>query len=87
MKYLALTLCLLLAGCVTPVKRTFPDVPPELIKQCEDLQKVSADSPLAITELLKTVVSNYTLYYQCSNRVEGWKDWYDKQKKIFDSVK
>ena len=87
MKSVALVLCLLLAGCVAPVKRTFPDVPPELIKKCEDLQKVPADNALAITELLKTVVSNYTLYYQCANRVEGWQDWYDKQKKIFDSVK
>lgn len=88
MKSLVLVMSMLLAGCIaTPVKRNFPEVPPELIKQCEDLQQVSTANPLAVTELLKTVIANYTLYYQCANRVEGWQEWYDTQKKIFDSVK
>jgi hypothetical protein len=37
--------------------------------------------------MLKTVVENYTLYYQCSTKVEGWQEWYSEQKKIFDEVK
>lgn len=88
MKHLVVVVAFALAGCVaTPVKRTFPDAPPELKKQCEDLQMISSTNPLAITELLKVVIQNYTLYYQCANRVEGWQEWYDTQKKIFDSVK
>lgn len=88
MKLFVLVVCIALAGCAaTPVARNFPSVPDELKKQCEDLQQISPANPLAITELLKTVIANYSRYYQCANRVEGWQEWYDTQKKIFDSVK
>jgi len=88
MKYLALAFALFLAGCstVTPVKRTFPEATKTLLEQCPELQQIAGEK-VAITELLKVIVNNYTLYYQCSNKVDGWKEWYDEQKKIFDSVK
>jgi hypothetical protein len=77
----------LLAGCSTtvPVVAKFPDAPPELLKRCEDLKKVE-EGKNSITDVLKVVVENYTMYYQCSNRVEGWHDWHKSQKEIFDSV-
>ncbi len=88
MKYLALILAVTLAGCttVTPVKREFPQATKSLMESCPDLQKIEGDK-VAITELLKTVVNNYSLYYQCANKVDGWKEWYEEQKKIYDSVK
>lgn len=89
MKFLALILvAAALAGCstTTPVKREFPQATKTLMESCPDLQKIEGDR-VAITELLKTIVNNYSLYYQCANKVDGWKEWYEEQKKIFESVK
>ena len=86
MRYLLILL--LLAGCSTtvPVKQKFPNATPELMKKCESLKKIEGDK-VAITEMLKVIVQNYSLYYECSTKVDGWQDWYTEQKKIFDSVK
>lgn len=85
MRYLLIAL--LLAGCSTtvPVATKFPDATPELMKKCEDLKKIEGDK-VAITDLLKVVVHNYTLYYECSTKVEGWQEWYTEQKKIHDEA-
>lgn len=85
MRYLLIAL--LLAGCSTtvPVAPKFPDATPELMKKCEDLKKIEGDK-VAITDLLKVVVHNYTLYYECSTKVEGWQEWYTEQKKIHDEA-
>ena len=86
MKYLLLVL--LLAGCstVVPVKQKFPNATPELMKKCESLKKIEGNK-VAITDMLKVIVQNYSLYYECSTKVDGWQDWYNEQKKIFDNVK
>jgi hypothetical protein len=86
MKYLLILL--LLAGCstVVPVKQKFPNATPELMKKCESLKKIEGDK-VAITDMLKVIVQNYSLYYECSTKVDGWQDWYNEQKKIFDNVK
>jgi hypothetical protein len=86
MKYLLIAL--LIAGCSTtvPVTQKFPNATPELMKKCESLRKVEGEK-VAITEMLKVIVQNYSLYYECSTKVDGWQDWYNEQKKIFDSVK
>ncbi len=92
MKKIALIVLLsLLSGCSlftksVPVTQKFPESVPELMKKCEELKKVEGDQVL-ITEMLRTVVYNYSLYYQCSNKVEGWQEWYNEQKKIYESVK
>jgi len=88
MKVVILTITLLLSGCTmfVPVKRNFPEAPVTLMVKCPQLETVQGDK-VAITDMLKTIVNNYRLYYECSNRVEGWGDWYVEQKKIFDSVK
>jgi len=88
MKYLAICLAVLLAACSTavPVKPKFPDAPKALTERCESLKKIEGDK-VAITEMLKVVVQNYTLYYECSTKVEGWNEWYEGQKKIYESVK
>lgn len=90
-KVAALLVVLFLSGCSifqkpVPVKRTFPEVPQELTKMCMELMQIESNKT-SITDMLKVVVHNYSLYYECSNRVEGWNDWYKEQKNIFDSVK
>jgi 3-deoxy-D-manno-octulosonate 8-phosphate phosphatase KdsC-like HAD superfamily phosphatase len=88
MKALILSLVLLSTGCVTsvPVKQKFPDAPQVLKERCENLKKVEGDK-VAITEMLKVVIHNYTLYHECSTKVDGWNEWYESQKKIYESVK
>ena len=88
MKAVILTIALLMSGCTmfVPVKRNFPDAPTTLMAKCPQLETVQGDR-VAITDMLKTIVTNYRLYYECSNRVDGWGEWYVEQKKIFDSVK
>lgn len=87
MRYLLLCLVLLLASCKSiPERPTFPNAVPELMKKCEDLKKVEGDR-VAITEMLKVVINNYTLYYECSAKVDGWQDWYNTQKKLYESAK
>ena len=88
MKYVSLLLALFLVACSTtvPVRQKFPEVPQALIEKCENLKKIEGDK-VAITEMLKVVIQNYTLYYECSTKVEGWQEWYDTQKKIYESIK
>ncbi len=88
MKIIILSLTLLLISCATPVPVApkFPDAPQVLKDKCEQLRKIEGDK-VAITEMLKVVIHNYSLYYECSTKVEGWQEWYDTQKKIYESVK
>jgi hypothetical protein len=88
MRAIILGLVIALAGCgaTTPVKRNFPDAIPELQEKCPTLATVEGTN-IAITDLLKTVIKNYGSYYECANKVDGWNDWYGKQREIFESVK
>lgn len=88
MKYVILSFAILLTGCLStvPVKPKFPEAPKALTEKCESLKKIEGDK-VAITEMLKVVIHNYTLYHECSTKVEGWNDWYEGQKKIYESVK
>jgi hypothetical protein len=88
MKYFALVLTSLLMGCstVVPVKTKFPEAPQVLKDKCESLRKIEGDR-VAITEMLKVVIHNYTLYHECSTKVEGWQEWYETQKKIHENIK
>ncbi len=88
MKIYSLLVVLALAGCATavPVKPKFPEVPQSLTEKCESLKKVEGDK-VAITEMLKVIIHNYTLYHECSTKVDGWNEWYTEQKKIYNSVK
>jgi hypothetical protein len=88
MKTLIVSLAIVLAGCSTtvPVARKFPEAPEVLKQKCESLKLIEGDK-VAITEMLKVIVHNYSLYHECSTKVEGWNEWYEAQKKIFNEVK
>ena len=88
MKYLLLTTALLLSACATtpvPVKQQFPVAPEVLLEKCPNLLKAE-ENTTSITDLLKVVVKNYGMYYECAAKQEGWTDWYTKQKEIFEKV-
>ena len=78
---------LLLTACSTtvPVKHKFPAVPPALSESCQTLKKIEGDQ-VSIVDLHKTVVENYTTYYECSIKVDAWNEWYKQQREIFESV-
>lgn len=80
-----LLITLLLAGCSTsvPVARKFPDVPETLTKPCETLKKIEKDDPF-LSEVIKVVTENYTLYHECALKSESWIEWYNIQKKTFN---
>jgi hypothetical protein len=88
MKYIILSLAVFLSACSTPVpvKQKFPDAPKALVERCESLKKIEGDR-VAITEMLKVVVQNYGMYYECAAKVDGWNEWYLEQKRIYESVK
>jgi hypothetical protein len=84
---LALIPALLLTGCLsTPVKRTFPNVPEDLLKACPDLELIKSDTD-KLSDVLLVVTDNYGQYHQCRIKVDAWIEWYKTQKIIFDSVK
>ncbi len=85
MKYLLVALIIMLSGCssIVPVKRKFPDAPDTLLKSCPELKKIEKTDPL-LSEVIKSVTQNYTLYHECSLKNDAWIEWYNQQKKTFD---
>lgn len=85
MKLLLLCSVVLFVGCTTtPVKRNFPEVPPEIMIACPDLKQ--AEPTEKLSEVLKVVVDNYGQYHECRAKVNAWVEWYKTQNKIFESV-
>lgn len=84
MKAVALALTLMLAGCTTtvPVKQEFPVAPAILLERCPDLLTID-DGKNSLRDMLKIVIQNYALYYQCAEKTHGWQDWYQQQRKIY----
>ena len=87
MKYAVLISALLLSACVSvPVERRFPAVPAEIQAPCGNLQTIDpATTKLSV--VVETVVANYGQYQECQIKTDSWIEWYNQQKKIFDSVK
>lgn len=87
MRLALLVMPLLLAGCLaTPVKRTFPEVPQDLLIACPDLREVDT-STTKLSDVVSVVSENYGTYQECKIKVDTWTEWYNQQKEIFNSVK
>lgn len=86
MKY-GLILAILLTGCstVVPVSQKFPDVPAVLSEKCDVL--IILNDGAKLSDIATSVTNNYTLYHKCSNRHDEFIEWYNNQKKIYESVK
>ena len=87
MKLFAVAAVLALTACSTPVpvKQQFPVAPAALLERCPDLLTID-DGKNSMRDMLKVVIQNYALYYQCAERTYGWQDWYGQQKKIHESA-
>jgi hypothetical protein len=86
MKYLLIGLAVLLSGCSTtaPVVAKFPE-PPKYSEACPQLQKLNDGAKLS--DVSTTVNINYSAYYECAMKVDTWREWYEIQKRIYESVK
>ena len=84
---LFILLAFLATGCSTtvPVTAKFPDVPERLLVKCPQLEKLEIEAKLS--DIGKTVTNNYTTYYECAVKNDAFIEWYQTQKRIFESVK
>jgi hypothetical protein len=86
MKYFACFLLVLVTGCSSvPIAPKFPEVPERILQKCPQLEKLSEESKLS--DIAKTVTNNYTTYYECAVKHDAFIEWYQVQKKIYESVK
>ncbi len=82
-----LVIIVFMMGCSTtvPVTAKFPQVPERLKQKCPPLEKLENEAKLS--DVAKTVTNNYTKYHECSIQNDTWIEWYNTQKKIFESIK
>ena len=75
------------SGCSTtvPVTAKFPNVPEQLLVKCPQLEKLGNE--VKLSDISKTVTTNYTTYYECAVKHDSFIEWYNVQKNIFESVK
>lgn len=82
-----LLICLaILGGCTDVPVVVFPQAPIELQSGCGDLSMIP-DGTSKLSEVLPVVVSNYSAYHLCKQKVDNWNEWYKTQKDIFGDVK
>ena len=75
------------SGCSTtvPVTAKFPNVPEQLLVKCPQLEKLGNE--VKLSDISKTVTTNYTTYYECDVKHDSFIEWYNVQKNIFESIK
>jgi hypothetical protein len=87
MKRLIVIACLIVSGCVSvPVDRKFPTVPDTLKETAPALKTLDTPKP-ELSDLITNANDNYAEYYRLRDKYNGWIDWYNTQKQIFESVK
>ena len=76
---------LMLSGCqLFNVKHDFPDAPSELMEPPPALLEVPDNS--SAEKVFDTVIDNYGLYHQLSDKYLKWQLWYENQKKIYNKT-
>lgn len=86
MKYIIILSLLFLAGCISaPVKHAFPTPPPVIVERCPELFAL-AENEDRLSEFLKTISKNYTLYHDCAAKHDLLVKWLKDQTQIHDSV-
>jgi hypothetical protein len=84
---LGLVLLILVSGCTSvPIQPKFPSVPKDLLASCTELKEIDTTTQ-KLSEVVRVVSQNYGEYQECKIKVDGWVEWYNSQKKIFESVK
>ena len=83
---IAIMLVFAITGCstVVPVAAKFPEAPKFGMGRCPQLQTVNAG--VKLSELTKSVTLNDGTYYECAVQSDLWQEWYEIQKRIFESA-
>jgi len=84
---IAMIVLAMCGGCATvvPVTARFPAPPGETYQQaCPNLQKLS-DTP-QLSDVSRTINTNYSTYYECAVKLDTWIRWYTEQQTIFESA-
>ena len=77
----------MIVGCTTvPVTAKFPEAPNTLTEKPADLKTLDTPKP-QLSDLISNANDNYAEYYKLRDKYNGWLNWYDTQKQIFESVK
>ena len=89
-KYLILLL-VTLPGCSfletkIPITQKWPDAAPSLMEKCKNLNTIDTEK-IQLSELVDSVVKNYTISRECNAKNEEWINWYNEQKRIYNKVK
>lgn len=85
MRLITCLLVVVISGCsLIPGKPEWPVAPETLTKPCPELKLVPQTEKLSV--VIDTVVDNYALYHECQAKVDGWNEWYQKQKKIYEGI-
>lgn len=89
MKSFLIIILIFLTGCTQiPIKPDFPppylDLSTNEMPICGDLKIIPPDVN-NLSAVFKIATENYTNYWLCANKVEGWKQWYTDQKKKYES--
>jgi len=90
MRLLTLIPVTLLSGCLAtsvPVASKFPaPTSPEMMVACPELRLIK-DNTEKLTDIMDVVADNYEQYHLCRSKASDWIEWYNKQRKNFDSIK
>jgi len=89
-KLFVVSICVGLVGCSTivpikPKKQEFPLPVPQLMVSCPDLSLVPQDTT-KLSDTIVVISENYALYHECRAKLDTWIEWYNEQKKIYNSV-
>ena len=80
----------MLSGCLATTKPIvmpdFPQAPADLLTPAEELQPLPDDKN-NLSDLLENSTNNYAKYYSLKEKYQAWQQWYDSQKKIWESLK
>jgi hypothetical protein len=85
-KILALFLIISVTGCATGVAK-FPDVPDSLKESAPALTQLDTSKKIELSDIVENANENAGKYYELRTKYNAWIEWYNTQKKIFDSIK
>jgi hypothetical protein len=87
MKLLTFFFLIIITGCTTvPGVSKFPQAPDVMMERCPKLKTIDGTA-VSIIDFTKTVSENYTTYYECAIKHDGWIEWYESQKRIYEKIK
>jgi hypothetical protein len=64
----------------------WPEAPVNLLEPASNLKPLPEDKK-TLTDLIENANENFGTYYQIKSKYEAWQEWYNSQKKVYESVK